>query len=62
MTRQDHGFRDEAATRKMHQEFAEAFIDKRHVLIDPPDQPEGVAHLVVAALESESLLCRLPQS
>ncbi len=61
-TRQGHGFSNEAATRKMHQEFAEADVDKRHVLIDPPDQPEGVAHLVAAALESEALLYRRPQS
>jgi predicted ABC-type ATPase len=61
-TRQGHGFRDKAATRKMHQEFAEADIARRHVLIDPPDQPKGVADLVVAALETESLRYRRPPS
>jgi predicted ABC-type ATPase len=42
-TRQAHGFTDEAATRKMHDEFVSADIDARHVLVDPPD---GVTALV----------------
>ena len=54
-TRQGHGFSDEAATRKMHQEFKQADVEQRHVLVDPPDQPEDVADLVVAALTRESL-------
>jgi cytidylate kinase len=54
-TRQGHGFTDEAATRKMHAEFAAADVDQRHVLIDPPDQPERVADLVVARWEREAL-------
>src|SRR6266550_1312158 len=33
--RTDHGFTDEAATRKMHAAFAEAVIDDRHVLHEP---------------------------
>lgn len=32
LTRQGHGFRDEAATRKMHDEFAGATVASRHVL------------------------------
>ncbi len=48
-TRADHGFADEAATRKMHHEFALATVDSRHVLADPPDGPEAVADLVLAA-------------
>lgn len=56
-TRKGHGFNDEHATRKMHQEFAQADIDRRHVLVDPPDQPELVADLVLAALDSELLAC-----
>jgi predicted ABC-type ATPase len=61
-TRQGHGFNDEAATHKMYQEFATAEIDQRHLLIDPPDQPQDVADLVVAALAIESLLYRRPQT
>lgn len=53
--RQEHGFTDERATRKMHQEFAEAEIDRRHVLFDPPDQPERVADLVLGARANEVL-------
>jgi cytidylate kinase len=34
MTRADHGFRDEAAARKMHDEFTRADIDARHVLVN----------------------------
>ena len=48
-TRRGHGFTDEAATRKMHDEFAHADIDPRHILFDPPDEPERVADLVLAA-------------
>ncbi len=57
-TRRDHGFGDETATRKMHHEFATAEIDRRHVLADPPDEPQAVADLVVAALADESLAHR----
>ena len=32
MTRAEHGFRDEAAARKMHLEFARCDIDPRHVV------------------------------
>ena len=55
MTRQGHGFTDERATRKMHQEFAQADVGRRHVLVDPPDQPERVADLVLDARTSELL-------
>ena len=34
--RTGHGFTDEAATRHMHQDFARAGIDQRHVLADSP--------------------------
>lgn len=32
LARSSHGFRDEAATRKMHDEFADASVPPRHVL------------------------------
>jgi hypothetical protein len=43
--RRGHGFTDESATRKTHAEFVSAWIDGRHVLVDPPDDPEVVALL-----------------
>ena len=54
-TRDGHGFTDEAATRKMHDEFARADVDPRHVVTDPPDPPEVVADLIVAALGARAL-------
>ncbi|MGO9874538.1 MAG: AAA family ATPase [Acidimicrobiia bacterium] len=54
-TREGHGFTDELATRKMHHEFANADIHQRHVLVDPPDRPELVAELVLAARDTELL-------
>jgi predicted ABC-type ATPase len=60
-TRQGHGFTDEGATRKMHCEFARADVDRRHLLLDPPDEPEDVTDLVVAALSSGALAYQSPQ-
>jgi hypothetical protein len=48
-SRAGHGFTDEAATRQMHDSFAAADVDRRHVLADPPDRPDQVAALVQAA-------------
>lgn len=56
--RQGHGFADEPATRKMHQEFVQAEVDPRHVLLAPPDDPKEVAALIVAALRNGSLTYR----
>jgi Fe-S cluster assembly ATPase SufC len=53
--RQDHGFTDEAATRKMHDEFARTEIDPRHVLVDPRGDPEMVAAEVLRRVEDGSL-------
>ena len=55
-----HGFTDEAATRKMHAEFANAIgeLDPRHVLAapaGPDDTPDAVADAVVARLEAGAL-------
>jgi len=41
-----HGFDDEAATRKMHAEFANAAIDGRHVFADVIDTPDAMAELI----------------
>jgi hypothetical protein len=54
-TRTDHEFSDEAATRKMHSEFAAGGIDPRHVLTDPPDDPDEVVDLIVASLDAGRL-------
>lgn len=54
-TRRGHGFTDEAATRKMHSEFARSDIDARHVVVDPPERPDAVADHVLAARERGSL-------
>ena len=49
-TRVGHGFADDAATAKMHGEFAGARIDPRHVLTDPPEGVGAVAAIVEAGL------------
>ena len=54
-TRLDHGFSDEAATRKMHDEFANASIEARHVIEDPPDDIDAVAHLILDLRSRASL-------
>jgi predicted ABC-type ATPase len=54
-TRQDHGFDDEPATRKMHAEFARAAVSARHLLVDPPADPSAVADLIVGAWTAGSL-------
>jgi hypothetical protein len=53
-TRRGHGFADEAATRRMHEQFATAGIDRRHLFIDPPDQAEA-ADQIIAALAAGDL-------
>ncbi len=45
-SRVGHGFRNEAAARHMHAEFADAAIDARHVLSDVVDTPEAMATLI----------------
>lgn len=45
-----HGFTNEIATRKMHKEFADARIARRHVLDDPGDSVDSVVDRVSAAL------------
>jgi predicted kinase len=49
--RQEHGFTDAHATQQMHRQFADAAMERRHLLIDPPDDPDHVATLIVDALE-----------
>jgi hypothetical protein len=48
--RTGHGFTDEAVTRRVHKEFADARIARRHVLDDPWDSLDSVVDRVSAAL------------
>jgi cytidylate kinase len=54
-TRQGHGFTDEPATRKMHEEFARAEVDCRYLLADPSEDVEMVVGEVLARFEDGSL-------
>lgn len=54
-TRRDHGFTDEAATRKMHGEFARAGVEDRHVLRVPAGDATAVAELIESAREAGEL-------
>jgi hypothetical protein len=54
-SRQDHGFTDEAATRQMHRAFVDARIDRRHVLLDPPDEAARLTDLIIRSLEEGTL-------
>ena len=54
-----HGFNDEAATRKMHAEFARSVVADRHVLHDPPGDATAVAELVASARERGDLSHRI---
>jgi hypothetical protein len=53
--RTDHVFTDEAATRHMHDQFAGADVDPRHVLVDPPDGEEATVEVVLALLAAGTL-------
>ena len=57
-TREDHGFTDEGATRKMHREFARADVEARYVLVDPPEQPDAVADLILSGVRTGALAYR----
>jgi len=49
-TRVGHRFADDAATEKMHGEFARAEVDPRHVLVDPPEDVDAVTALIEAGI------------
>jgi hypothetical protein len=57
-TRRGHGFTDEAATRHMHEQFATAGIERRHVFIDPPDRAEAIAEHIMTVLDTGALTYR----
>lgn len=50
-----HGFTDLDATRHMYQQFIEAEIDERHLLVNPPTDPERTATAVHDRMVSGSL-------
>ena len=54
-TRLGHGFTDEPATRKMHDEFAAADVDPRHILLEPPEGAEPTADLIARAAATGAL-------
>lgn len=49
LTRSGHGFADEGATRKMHDEFVAADIEARHLFANPPGEPKATATAIIAA-------------
>lgn len=53
--RADHGFRDEAATRHMHDEFTSSTIEPRHVVADPPDRVDTVVEIIMRKLADGAL-------
>jgi cytidylate kinase len=55
LTRRNHPFSDETATRKMHAEFASARIAERHVVRDPPDEVAEVAAIIESARSTGQL-------
>jgi hypothetical protein len=56
--RTNHGFRDEAATRKMHSEFVRAATGPRHVLSEPYESAESVADEVIRRFWADLLIIR----
>lgn len=59
-TRARHGFRDEAATRKMHAEFSAATVESRHVVVEPPDEPTSVVDEILQRLDQGVLGYEVP--
>ncbi len=55
LTRRGHGFRDEAAVRKMHDEFAGATVAARHVLTIRSETVAEVVDHITAAWEAGKL-------
>lgn len=54
--RTGHGFTDLAAARHMYRQFAQAQIDPRHLISDPPDHAGAVAALIRTRVTDGSLL------
>ena len=54
-TRVGHGFHDEPATRKMHDEFSRAAVEPRHVIVDAAGGPAATVGVVVERLAQGAL-------
>ncbi len=54
-TRVEHEFTDLAATRHMHEQFAQAHIDPRHLIADPPGGAEAIAECLRQRVANGSL-------
>jgi cytidylate kinase len=50
-----HGFTDEGATRHMYRQFAQADIDRRHVLADLPASPAETAAEIARRVQAGTL-------
>lgn len=59
-TRVAHAFTDIPATRHMHRQFADAQIDRRHLVIEPSDKPEATAASIRERLANSSLIHHQP--
>jgi cytidylate kinase len=55
LSRTGHGFRDEAAAQKMHEEFAGATVDARHVLTIGSESVAEVVDRILAAKDAGQL-------
>jgi len=51
-SRSGHGFTDQAATRQMHRQFAQAGISQRHLLTEPPGEPAETADEILSRIRS----------
>jgi cytidylate kinase len=60
MTRTGHGFRDEAAARKMHDEFTRAHVASRHVLTTGSETVEEIVDRVNEARTAGELRFAVP--
>lgn len=50
-TRVNHAFSDQSATRDLHQQFAKAAVDSKHVIGKPDDHPDQLAELISQNLD-----------
>lgn len=60
LTRTDHGFRNEPAARKMHQEFSGASVSLRHVIGMGTEPVDEVVERIVEARTVGALRVRVP--
>jgi hypothetical protein len=60
--RTGHGFRDEAATRNMHKQFADAPIAGRHVVADPWASVDAIVDRLSVALRRGDLRYRVERT